>query len=177
MHYDHASTASLSRVVTEGVTAIFPRWLRACALALSLVALSPGVCAAETPAPAAETKTESTPATTKKKLTKNSQPFDKDGDGELNAEETKAYEDSKKAAQEKRKADELAKYDTNKDGKINKDERAKIMADKEAEKAKADADKAKEKADKAKEKAEKKLKEAKDAGKSTTTPAADSSKP
>ncbi|HSI86871.1 MAG: hypothetical protein ACAI35_14405 [Candidatus Methylacidiphilales bacterium] len=130
----------LQRCVAIGVLGIF---------AASVLMIS--AQAADAPKPA-----------TKKPLTELAAPFDLDKDGELSPAELKAFEDSKKANHDKRRQDELAKYDLNHDGKINKDEREKIKADKDIEKARVDAEKAKASAEKAKLKADEKAKTAKE---------------
>ena len=49
--------------------------------------------------------------------------FDKDGDGELNKEESKAAEKASRKASEERKKAYLEKFDKDGDGELNKEER------------------------------------------------------
>jgi len=60
---------------------------------------------------------------------------DTNQDGVISAEEKEAAKVQAKAKREANRQEDLAKYDEDKDGKINRDERVKLQADRAAEKA------------------------------------------
>jgi hypothetical protein len=59
--------------------------------------------------------------------------FDKDGDGKLNEEETKAMRTEMQAKMEERRKANLEKYDANKDGKLDEEETKKMREDRQKE--------------------------------------------
>ncbi len=89
-----------------------------------------------------------------KKLTKNQQQYDADGDGKLSDEEKAAAKEGAKAKAKETREANLEKYDANKDGKLDEQERAQKKADeeaaKEAKKAEREARKAEKEPAKAK---------------------------
>ncbi|AOS46320.1 hypothetical protein Verru16b_03421 [Lacunisphaera limnophila] len=86
---------------------------------------------------------------TEKKLTKNQQQYDADGDGRLNEAEQKAADDAAKAKAKATREANKEKYDANDDGKLDDQERAQKKADEEAAKAAKQAEREAKKAEKA----------------------------
>ncbi len=130
---------------------MLPRCFFVPAIVLALLAATPLVRADDATAPK------------DKPLSKAQEKFDTDKDGKLSdAEKAEMKEESREKREEKKKA-LLAKYDVNHNGKLDPEEKEKMQADIEAEKAARKAEKEKHQAELDAKKAEKQA--AKDATK------------
>jgi hypothetical protein len=94
----------------------------------TLLGTSAFVAAQDTPAPQGRTPRAPRPPTAEQ-----IKEFDKDGDGKLNEAETKAMREARMAEMKKMQEAMLAKYDENKNGKLDPEEAAKARADRQKE--------------------------------------------
>lgn len=118
------------------------------ALVLALLAVTP-LINAEDSAPAKE-----------KPLSKAKEKHDTDKDGKLSDAEKSEMKEEAKEKREEKKKEVLAKYDANHNGQLDSDEKEKMKADNDAEKAAHHTEMEKRKAEHEAKKAEKATKDA-----------------